>query len=44
MKNDSRQLGGNQMVGLLGVVVSPSQPTSQIEGRGLHHHHRLIYW
>jgi len=26
------------MVGPLGIVVSPFRPTSQIEGRGPHHH------
>jgi len=33
-----RRLGGDRMVGPLGVVVSQFRPTSQIEGRGPHHH------
>jgi len=32
------RLGGDRMVGPLGVVVSPFRPTSQIEGQGPHHH------
>jgi len=32
-------VGGDRMVGPLGVVVSSFWPTSRIEGRGPHHHH-----
>jgi len=36
--NSFQTIGGDRMVGPLGLVVSPFQPTSRIEGRGPFHH------